>query len=449
MDRSLPELTDAVVERIDAGRFDELGALFEKEHPGDIAEVLNYVDEEHKAKVFRHVPAAMAPDVLANVRDATLTSLLTGLSDKEISEAVNELPTDEAADIIGELDDEDASRVLNMLEEEDKESLRELLRYPEESAGGIMESEFVAVPEGVTVAEALQELREVAEKVERVHNVYAVDDHGKLVGILELWRLAISYDLQKVTPLIDREFISVPVDMDQEEVAALATRYELVEIPVVDAGGRLVGRITFDDLLDVIEEEATEDMARMAGTRQGDVHEESVWRITLLRIPWLFTGLVGGIGSAFLMSRFTLELESTLALAFFVPVITAMGGNVGIQCSAVVVRSLALGELEAYHMGRRIIREVLVALINGIVLGGILTAVALAWKGDLRLGRIIGISLFLCILWASATGTLVPMALRKLHFDPALASGPFITTMNDVVNLLIYFTVASVILSGG
>lgn len=448
MDSSLSELTAKVVELIDAEDFDGLDAVFAGVHEGDIAEVLNFVDEDLKAKVFRHVPDDVAPDVLAGVRDSTLTTLLATLSDVEISEAVNELPTDEAVDIIGELPEEDANRVLDMLGEEDKENLQELLKYPEECAGGIMESEFVAVPEGVTVGQAVQELRKVAEDVEQVHNVYAVDGEGRLLGILELWRLAISYDRQKVAPLIERDHLSVPVDMDQEEVAALAKRHDLVEIPVVDAENRLVGRITIDDLVDVLEEEATEDISRMAGTGEDDVHEESVLRITWLRFPWLLIGLAGGIGSALLMSSFTSQLEEVIALAFFVPVIMAMGGSVGIQCSAVVVRSLALGELEEYRMGKRLAREILVATLNGLLIAVILTTVALLWRGDPWLGLVIGVAMFLSILLAATTGTLVPMLLKRFGFDPALATGPFITTTNDVLNLLIYFLIASFFLTG-
>lgn len=447
MDRSLSELTRKVLELIDAEDYDGLDAVFADVHEGDIAEVLNIVDEDRKAKVFRHVPADIAPDVLAEVRDSTLTALLATLSDREISEAVIELPSDEAVDIIGELPEEEANRVLDLLEEEDKENLQELMQHDEESAGGIMVGEFVAVPEGVTVGEAIEELREKAEDVEQVHNVYAVDHHGRPVGILELWRLTISDDRQPVAPLIDRDHHSVPVDMDQEEVAALAKRYDLVEIPVVDAAGRLVGRVTIDDLLDVLEEEVTEDISRMAGIGEGDFHEDSVMRITWLRFPWLLIGLAGGIGSALLMSHFAYQLEKVIALAFFVPVIMAMGGNVGIQCSTVVVRSLAIGELEAYRMGRRLLREILVALLNGLCLAAILSTVALLWHGDPRLGMVTGLAMFTSVVLAATSGTLVPMLLKRFGFDPALATGPFITTTNDMINLLIYFTVATLLLA--
>jgi magnesium transporter len=284
--------------------------------------------------------------------------------------------------------------------------------------------------------------------VEQVHNVYAVDGEGKLVGILELWRLAISYDQQKVAPLIDRDYRSVPVDMDQEEVAALAMRYDLVEIPVVDAEEKLVGRITFDDVLDVLEEEATEDISRMAGTGEDDFHEDSVMRITWLRFPWLLIGLGGGIGSALLISHFQIQLEKVIALAFFIPVIMAIGGSVGIQCSAVVVRSLALGELGAHRMGKRLAREFMVAILNGLLLASILMVVALIWHGQLRLMLVVGLAMFLSILVAAASGTIVPMLLKRSGFDPALATGPFITTTNDVLNLLIYFTIATLLLPG-
>ncbi len=446
MDYSLSELTKEVLARAESGEDERIRELFLDEHPGDIAEVINVLDEDDKARIFRLIPDESAPEVLSNVHDSTLTALLAGLTDKEISRAVDELPTDDAVDIMGQLPEESATRVLDLLEEEDKESLRELLQYPEESAGGLMESEYVAVPEGVTVGEAVQELRNRAEDVEQVQNVYAVDGEGKLVGILELWRLTISRDDQMVGPLIDRDFRSVQVDLDQEEVAAIVMRYDLVEVPVVDEDERLVGRITIDDVLDVLEEEATEDISKMAGTGEDDFHEESVLRITVLRFPWLLGGLLGGIASAVLMSTYEVQLSSVIALAFFVPVIMAMGGNVGIQCSAVVVRSLALGELEVYRMGKRLTRELTVALLNGVALSLIIAVATFIWHGDGRLGFVVGIAMFLSVIVAATVGTVTPMVLKRIGFDPALATGPFITTTNDLLNLFIYFSVATILL---
>lgn len=447
MDNALPLLVEKVEELAAIQDWAGVSALLLSAHPGDIAEVIDHLDDEVKCDLFRAVPRESRPDVLSRVDDTSLTVLLAGLSDKEIFRAVDELPTDDAADIVGQLAEEDAGRVMALLEKEDQEHLQRLLMYPEESAGGIMEAEFVALPERATVEEAVTALRERADLVEQLNNVYVVDAEGRLTGILPLWRVAISKPGASVDRLVERDVTSVPADMDQEEVAALVMRYDLLEVPVVDAEGRLIGRITVDDVLDVLEEEATEDISRMAGTADDEIGETSVVRISLIRFPWLLIGLCGGIGSAILMSRFEGRLQEVLALAFFVPVITAMGGNVGIQCSSVVVRALALGELEAYRMGKRLLREFLIAGVNALVLGALLMTVASLWDGRWILGLIVGLSLMTSILWAATTGTLFPMIFRRLGLDPALATGPFVTMSNDLVNLLIYFSIASILLS--
>ena len=446
MDNGLPTLAQKIDELLEEGAEREVAALIAEEHPADLAEIINDTDDESKGRIFLLLPEEKRPDVLSNVDDTTLTVLLARLSDKEISHAVDELPTDEAADLVGQLDEDDAERVIALLEEEDQESLQKLLEYPEESAGGIMEGEFVAVLEHATVEEAVEALRERADEVERVHNVYVIDGEGRLTGVLPLWRVAISTPGGSVDRFVEKDIVSVPVEMDQEEVASLVKRYDLIEIPVVDDGGRLVGRITVDDVLDVVEEEATEDISRMAGTADEEIHETSVFRISFIRLPWLLIGLAGGIGSAFLISRFEGQLNQRLALAFFVPVIMAMGGNVGIQCSSIVVRAIALEEMEAYRVGRRLLREFLVAVMNGLILAALLAGLTLLWKGEADLGVIVGIALLASVLVAAVVGTSVPMLLKRVGIDPAIATGPFITTTNDLLNLFIYFVVATLML---
>ncbi|MFH1681096.1 MAG: magnesium transporter, partial [Candidatus Eisenbacteria bacterium] len=376
MNNRLTDLVRKIEGLLEKGDEEGIRLILGEEHPGDVAEVLGFVgDEEEKCRLFRLTDKETRPEILSHVDDTTLTVLLSRLSDEEISRAVDELPSDDAADIVGQLPEEDANRVLALLEEEDQENLQKLLEYPEESAGGIMQSEHVAVPEHVSVEEAVAALREREEEVERVHNVYVIDGQGRLTGILPLWRVAIAKPGTHLDRLVERDVVSVPAQMDQEEVASIVMRYDLMEVPVVDVAGRLVGRITVDDVLDVVEEEATEDISLMAGTGDEEIHETSAFRISMIRLPWLLIGLCGGVGSAYLMSRFEGELLRILALAFFVPVIMAMGGNVGMQCSSIVVRSIALGEMEAYRIGRRLAREFSIALMNGVILGGLLSLV--------------------------------------------------------------------------
>lgn len=448
MDRPLPLLAQTIDELLDAEDFDRIARILEEEESGDVAEILNYVAADFKPRFFRFLAPEKGAEVLSRVDDPTLTALLAGLSDEEISFAVDELPSDDAADIMGQLPEEEANRVFALMEEEDQENIQNLLRYPEESAGGIMESEFVAIPGQATAAEAMAALRERSDEVEEVHNVYMVDGEGRLKGILPLWRVAISPPEMVVDRIAEVEIVSAPAGMDQEEVANLARRHDLIEIPVVDETNRLIGRITIDDVLDVLQDEATEDITRMAGTGEEEITETSVFRISLIRLPWLLIGLLGGIASAFLISGFEDQLHKVLALAFFVPVIMAMGGNVGIQCSSIVVRAIALEQMEMYRMGKRVLRELFIASLNGVILALLVGLVAFVWHGSMMLGVIVGTAMLASILVAATVGTVVPMLLHRVGFDPVLATGPFITTSNDVLNLLIYFVIATLLLAG-
>jgi magnesium transporter len=289
-------------------------------------------------------------------------------------------------------------------------------------------------------------LRSEAERIEQLQNIYVIDRQHILLGFIPIIKLIVADPKSRAEEIMNRDFLSVTTGTDQEEVASLFSKYDLYSLPVVDAQGRLVGRITVDDIIDVIEEEATEDITMMAGTGEEEFWERSPLRVSRARLPWLLTGLFGGIASAVVMNHFEASLESVLTLAFFVPVITAMGGNVGIQSSAIVVRELAVGGMSLVRTGGKLLRELKVSLINGFVLGTVLLVIVTLWQGDYRLGVLLGVCMMIIILWATLMGAIVPLLLRKMDIDPALATGPFITTSNDILGILIYLGIATMLL---
>lgn len=440
------ELLDAIREAAEAGDAARLGGLLRNLHPADIAEILPALAANERQAALK-VLRASAPAVIPEVDRELQGELLDLLEDDEVAWLARELPSDEAVDALAALPKDRLRRILGLLPEAEATPLRRLLKFPGDTAGGIMATEVVAVRDDALAAEAIEMLRQRAEEIEEYQQIYVVDAAGRLVGTLSLGRLLLAKPGMPVSAIMDRSVISVPTDMDQEEVATAVRKYDLVAVPVVDAEGRLAGSISVDDVVDVIEKEASEDVARLAGTTDAEIGEESVLRVSRIRLPWLVIGLLGGCVSALLMSRFEHSLNAVLALAFFVPVITAMGGNVGMQSSAIVVRNLALGDPGLLDVRRRLAREAAVAVVNGAVCGGLLSLVATLWRKDPRLGAVVGVSMVTSMIVAAMTGTFFPILLKRLRVDPALASGPFVTISNDILNLLVYFSVAHVALS--
>ena len=304
----------------------------------------------------------------------------------------------------------------------------------------------MTVKSGIRIADVIALLRREAEEIEHIQNIYVVDRQGMLLGFIPVFNLIVLDPESRVDEVMTRDVVSVTVDTDQEEVAAVIAKYDLYSLPVVDQRGRLVGRITVDDIIDVIEEEANEDITLMAGTGEEEFGARSSIMVSRARLPWLLTGLFGGIASAFVMDHFRNSLESVLTLAFFVPVIMAMGGNVGTQSSAIVVRELAIGSAGLMRTSTKLMRELKVSLINGFVLGSVLLFITYLWQRDYRLGLLLGLCMITIILWATLMGAVVPLLLKKINIDPALATGPFITTSNDILGILIYLGIATLFL---
>jgi magnesium transporter len=410
----------------------------------DVALISRHLNEREIAELLKLLPEEDSADILAELGTEIRTDVLEELTPQEIAGVVEEMSSDDAADVVAELEEEKAEEVVDLLEEEDRLEISHLLTYPEDTAGGIMQLEVVSVREDRNVARAIEKIRMAAGDIDDdLHSVYVVDVSGKLVGNVPLPRLVLANPTELVRTIMVEDTFSVPAEMDQEEVAQIFQKYDLTAAPVVDQIGRLLGRITVDDIVDVIHEEAEQDYARVAGTDQEEFREEAIYRKAGIRLPWLITGLLGGLMSAFVLSRFEQNLEAVITLAFFVPVITAMGGNAAIQSSAVMVRGLATGEVTRRDATKRLTREMGVALITGVVCATLIFTAASLWSGDLRIGAVVSGSMLSVIIIATTLGAFVPLVLDRLGVDPALATGPFVTTSNDIIGIAIYLSFAA------
>lgn len=446
MEQNIKQLVEDIEDLIRHNAKGHIANLLVDLHPADIADLLENLNKEHQDYIFDLLDSKVASDVLPEIVDSIRERILENLDEERISHIVDEMETDDATDIVAELPSQVAEKVLESIDRWESREVKELLRYDEESAGGVMATEFVAVHKDRTVQEAIEEIRRAAEWVGEIYNVYVVDSLGTLVGVLPLRKLILSDPNTPVSEIMNRDVISARTDVDQEEVANLARKYDLVAVPVVDENGRLVGRITVDDIVDIIEEEASEDISKMAGTSDEEITEESVVRVASLRFPWILTSLFGGLTSATILGFFRDTLGTLLPLVYFIPIICAMGGNIGLQSSAIVIRGLAVGDINIYRIGRRILRESRVGILMGLACGLTVGVVAYFWQGKPLLGLIISLSMLCAITVAATMGATVPIIFRKFNIDPAIAAGPFVTLSNDIVGLIIYLGLASLLL---
>lgn len=409
-------------------------------HPADIADLIERLEPKYRNAVFSLLLAEPASDVLSELEDALKEDILEYLDTRKIAELVNEMDSDDATDLVSELPQEKATEVLAHMEDEYSEDIQELLHYPEDTAGGIMAKEYVAVNQDFTVEQAIDELRSKRDDVEDIYQCYVIDDAGKLVGVVSLKDIILSKPNSLIKNIMDTEVFAIGKDMDQEEVALIFEKYDLVSAAVVDKDHRIIGRITIDDIVDVINQETDEDIARIAGIGEEEILEESVFKIAQARLPWLIISFLGEMVSAFIMSSYSLTIDKILASAFFIPVVMAMGGSTGQQSSVIVVRGLATGEINPRDIRRRLQREVKTALINASVIAVMILSVVTFWQNDFPFGIVLAGTLIIIILNASLFGAIIPFGFKKFNIDPALATGPFVATFNDVIGLLIYFT---------
>ncbi len=407
-------------------------------HPSDIASILQSLPPEHAQYVFELLDPDTASDVIVELDDVTTTRLVSAINNERLTQIVDEMDSDDATDLVAELPDEIAQRVLLSIDAEAMDEVKELLQHEEDTAGGIMALEYIAVSEDASIDEAIREIRAKADEVEEVYNVYVVNREGQLVGFLPLKKVLLAKSNRKIRDVMKRDIINVPVDMDQEEVANVFRRYNLVSVPVVDAQGKLVGRITVDDIVEVMEEEASEDLQRMAGIAdEEEIRETSVFKISFGRLPWLLVGFLGQLFTAFVMKQFEASLKEIFLAAFFIPLMMAMGGNAGIQAATIMVRGMALGELAHGQTLKRLGRELKVSLFNGTVCGILLFGVV-AVIDKPPFGAVLAGAMLAVILNASFIGASIPLVLRRAGVDPAIATGPLITTFNDIIGMTIY-----------
>ena len=443
-------LTDELIEKvellIELNSDRELRKLLNEFHYADIAEILDELDLEDAIYVIKLLDSETTSDVLMELDEDNREKVLRNLSAKEIAEEIEELDTDDAADIIAELPEERQREVISNIEDEDhKAEITELLAYDEDTAGGLMAKELVKVYETWTVAGCLRRIRGQAENVTRVHSIYVVNKKEKLIGRLSLKDLITAKSDQKIADIYITSVDFVNVNDDVEDVAKVMQKYDLEAIPVVDDNQILLGRITIDDIVDVIREEADKDYQLAAGITQDVEADDSIFDLTKARIPWLFLGLVGGIGAFLIMEGFQESFQKYAVLFFFTPLIAAMAGNVGVQSSAIIVQGLANDDLKG-SINNRLIKEMLLAALNGTILAIFLFLFVWVVEGNKSTALAISISLVAVIIVAGLIGTFVPLFLDKRGIDPAIATGPFITTSNDIFGILIYFMIAKTIL---
>ena len=421
--------------------------LLSEVHHADIAEIIEEIEIDEAIFLIKLLESDVTSEVIAELDEDTREKVLRGLSSKEIAEEIDELDTDDAADIISELSEQQKKEVISHLEDEEHaKEIVELLRYDEDTAGGLMAKELVKVNENWNVLTCVKEMRAQAEDVSRVHSIYVVDDNDILKGRLSLKDLLTTSTRTAIKDVFIKQVDSVNVNDDAEDVAKIMQKYDLEAIPVVDEMGRLVGRITIDDIVDVIIEEAQKDYQMAAGISQDVEADDTIWELTKARLPWLVLALFGGFVSVSILGGFSEAMENYPVLFFFTPLIAAMAGNVGVQSSAIIVQGLANDSLRG-SAWNRLLKEVSQSLINGFVLAALLMSAGMFFLGfELKVGITVAVSLISVIIIASIIGTFVPIILDKRGIDPALATGPFITTSNDILGILIYFSIAKLIL---
>ena len=445
------QLTNELIEQvellIEQKNDKELHKLLDEFHYADIAEILDEVNLEEAMYVIKLLDSETTADILMELDENNREKVLKNLSAKEIAEEIEELDTDDAADIIAELPEERQAEVISNIEDlEHKAEIKELLKYDEDTAGGLMAKELVKVYETWTVAGCLRRIRGQAKDVTRVHSIYVVDKNDKLVGRLSLKDLITAKSDQKIAELSNSSVDYVYVDEDVEEVAKIMAKYDLEAIPVLDKSRTLLGRITIDDIVDVIREEADKDYQLAAGISQDVEADDSILKLTKARLPWLLIGVVGGIGAASIIDNFSGNLGSYIILLSFVPLIQGTAGNVGVQSSAIIVQGLANGSI-GNNVFKRLFKELLLALVNGLAIGLLAFIIThFVFSAPYNVSFTICIALITVIIMAALIGTFIPIFLDRKGIDPAVATGPFITTSNDIFGVFLYFLVAKLIL---
>lgn len=428
---------------LDEGRVEEVRALMEDMYPQDIAELLDRMKSEESRVIMSLVENEKSVKVLVEMEDNVREHFLAAYSSKEIADSfIQHMDSDDAAYVLNNFSVRDKEEVIsNLTDIEFASSLLSLLNYEEYTAGSLMAVELVKANINWSVSQCIEEIRRQAENVESIYVVYVVDDFERLTGIITLKNLILATPTARIADVYNDEVISVSTSTDSEAIANIFNKYDLVVLPVVNALGQLVGRITVDDVVEVIKEEADEDYQLMSGITEDVDSTDKVWILSRARLPWLLIGLLGGIASSRFIEIYEEELRIHPEMAFFMPLIAAMGGNAGVQSSAIVVQGLANNTLGTQTILPKIFKELRVALLNGLICSSLLLGYNFMFSSSMDLSMTVSVALMSVIVFATVLGTFIPMVLNKMKIDPALATGPFITTTNDLLGLAVYFTV--------
>jgi len=421
-----------------------LRKMIKKTHAADLSLVFNSLSLKEQKKLFHLIPENTQKGILfGELEEDILLDLLEELSLEEIVEILESMPSDDVADIIGRLPEEKSDAILKKMRKEGSEQVEGLLRYQDDTAGGIMVPDFIALSEETTAKKAIESLQTEHQDVEMPFYLYVVNEYGNLVGVISLRQLVVVLPETPLKEFMTTDVFSVKTDMDQEEVAKIVARYDILAVPVVDETNKLVGIVTVDDVIDIFRREATEDILRMAGVGEEFVETKSVLKSTRIRLPWLFASCIGGIVALFVIGHYEESLRQVAYLAAFIPVIMGMGGNIGTQSSTIVVRGLATGRIDKRELWPIVAKELTIGLILGGVYGVLIGAVAQISYSVVPLAVSVSIAVLSSMAIAALVGSLVPMLFAKMNTDPAVATGPFVTTAIDIMSVLFYFLIAT------
>jgi len=427
---------------------DKLYTVLEQYHPVDIAQLMEELSQDESMDLFSSLEFDTAVQVLGEIDSYRKHFILTNLEYNYARKLIREMSADDVADLLGDLKDEEKRQILSLLGE-NKYDLIELLSYARNTAGGRMTTEYIAFPKEMKAKEALDKLAELAVDAETIYYIYVVDSEGRLVGVVSLRDLILAPENTPIEDFMQTDVKKVNVLQEQEEVARLIQKYGFLALPVVDDDNVLLGIVTVDDAMTVVEEETTEDILKLSGSNVDediDVGQVSIWTRAKRRLPWILLCIFGEIISGRVIDDFSSALQTIVALSFFIPVLMDMGGNVGTQSAAIVVRSIATGELKTLSIAKNVLREAGVGIILGLVNGLLVAAITYVWQGKVLLGLVVGIAMTFNLTIAAMLGTFFPLLWYKIGQDPAVASGPLVTTILDILGLLVYFSTATWIL---
>ncbi|MCH8316967.1 MAG: magnesium transporter [Bacteroidetes bacterium] len=437
------EFITEVEEAIERNDADFVKRCFSRMHAADITSVLHELETNQSKYVLDLIDIEIGAEIISDLEEEPRKKFLKSFSSEEIAKYINFIDSDDAVDILNEQPVKTREEVIALTEDEEKaEHILNLLHYDEDCAGGLMAVELIKARADWTVLQCINEIRRQAKKVEKFYSVYVVDNNDRLVGRVSIKNILLDDDDTKIADLYKDEVISVETYRDANEVAAIMQKYDLEAIPVVNVQGKLLGRITIDDVIDVITEQAESERQLMSGISENVEEDSSIWMLSRARLPWLIIGVVGGLLCAKIIGLFEKDLIVIPAMAFFIPLIIATGGNVGVQSSSLVVQSLASKTIMLDNLLQRLLKQLLVACINGIVISGLVFALNAYMVLDIKLALVVSTALFAVVILASFMGTITPIVLDKLNINPALASGPFITTVIDLLGLAVYFVLA-------